>query len=126
LVELEQNIPRSGREQFIEANAVALSAALAASGAVLFIGADGRPTWLDEGKLVRITDSTLPIVIEQHLCAGVLIRGERTTLEARSLTVPYFEDTMRKMLTAREKRGGGLVFYLPKLPLVDAAREAAA
>jgi hypothetical protein len=118
-VDLRPEGPREWREDEATANACIVGEALARSDANL-VNLNGSLALIRDGKLVQVAQAVLLDLIDQYLGAPRLVDrggadGPYFVLELQPVTIPRSADVIRRMLTGRDAREGGLIFRLPKV-----------
>jgi hypothetical protein len=129
VVELTDSPDRSMRETIIENNAAIIAAALAQSDAPLVV-LDDRLTLVTAGQRFLVNLQVLQQIIDEHLCTIAVVNHGSVekahwAVEAQPLAMPHYEDTLRRLLTGRSQREGGLPHFVPKARAIDLAGERA-
>jgi hypothetical protein len=129
IVELTDSPDRSMQETIIETNACIISAALAQSDAPVVL-LDGRLTLITAGQRVLVNIPILQQLIDDYLCVAVAanhgtIEAPHWVLEGQTIAMRYLEDVLRRILAAKEKREGGLRFFVPQVRAIDLVGERA-
>jgi hypothetical protein len=119
LVELRRDPSRTGWQDDADFNANQISDALARSDAPLF-EIDQQVIWVHEGRSVPVTGAALSEIVDKYLAAPVLIdcdtaEAPNWILEAQPLNCPRAGDVYRRVLTAKSRNDGGLIWRMPKL-----------
>jgi hypothetical protein len=119
LVDLLPEGPREWREDEATANACIVGDALAKSDAEL-VNLNGTLLLIRGGKPVQVSQPVLQDLIEQYLGAPCLVDrggadGPYFVLELQPVTIPRSGDVIRRMLTGKDAREGGLIFRVPRV-----------
>jgi hypothetical protein len=109
------------REDEAIANACIVCEALARSDANL-VNLNGQLLLIRDGKLVQVAQVVLLDLIEQYLGAPRLVDrggadGPYFVLEFQPVAIPRSADVIRRMLTGRDAREGGLIYRVPRIQM---------
>jgi hypothetical protein len=119
LVDLRPEGPRDFREDEATANACLVGDALARSDAAL-INLNGTLLLIRDGNPVSVSQSVLLDLIDRYLGAPYLVDrggadGPHFVVELQPVTIPRSGDVIRRMLTGKDAREGGLIYRVPRV-----------